>query len=194
VVASANNGHLAVESFGQALVSPAGGLEARVAGLYEAHRDRIYRFLVGQGMEPAVAQEATQDVFVDLFVALRKNSSNIRSEQGWLYAVAARAAVDYWRRDKRPMWVELDGTAGFAATERVSSPEASPEAQTLERERLRRVADALQKLPKEQRMCVNLRMQGMRYREMAEILGVSTSTAAEWLTLAVERLRGACHH
>jgi DNA-binding NarL/FixJ family response regulator len=46
------------------------------------------------------------------------------------------------------------------------------------------------KLPKEQRLCIQLRRQGLRYREIADLLGVSTSTAAEWLSSAVDRLRG----
>src|ERR1022692_3420958 len=46
------------------------GFQERVVALYEAHRDGIYRFLVGHGLNPATAQDVTQDVFVDLFVAL----------------------------------------------------------------------------------------------------------------------------
>ena len=63
----------------------------RVSTLYDAHRDEIYRFLVAQGLIPAVAQEVTQDVFVDLFVALEKGTQ-MNSERAWLYAVAGRAA------------------------------------------------------------------------------------------------------
>lgn len=40
----------------------------RVATLYEAHRERIYRFLMGQGLEPANAQDLAQDVFIKLFL------------------------------------------------------------------------------------------------------------------------------
>ena len=159
----------------------------RVVSLYEAHRDGIYRFLVGHGMEPAVAQEVTQDVFVDLFVALERGTQ-LNSEQGWLYAVAGRAAVDYWRRGARPFEVELDPSADTALS--LASKEPSPEAEAGRRERLRQVASELGRLPKEQRLCIQLRMQGLRYREIAKILKVSTSTAAEWLVSAVESLRG----
>jgi RNA polymerase sigma-70 factor (ECF subfamily) len=172
----------------EAALSRKDGLEERVAALYGTHRDAIYRFLVGQGVEPRFAQEAAQNVFVDLFLALRKNS-DIRSEQSWLYAVAARAAVDYWRRERRAIWVELDASPLVAESFR--SREPSPEVQTIENERLLRIADSMRKLPKEKRLCVHLRMQGLRYREIAKVLGVSTSTAADWLATAVERLRGA---
>ena len=52
-------------------------LRERVTALYEAYRDPIYRFLVGQGLNPAIAQEVTQDVFVDLFVTLEKTDTQL---------------------------------------------------------------------------------------------------------------------
>ncbi len=172
----------------------AGGLPAsppslheRVVSLYEAHREGIYRFLVAHGLHPGEAQEVAQDVFVDLFVALQKGTS-ISSEQAWLYAVAGRAAVDYWRRNRGAVHVQLDLDAAVAAN--VRSAETSPDIRVEKMERLRRVAAGVARLPKEQRMCIQLRMQGIRYREIGRILGVSTSTAAEWLVSAVARLQG----
>jgi RNA polymerase sigma-70 factor (ECF subfamily) len=162
-------------------------VQERVIAIYEAHRESIYRFLVGHGLEPAVAQEVTQDVFVDLFIALEKGAQ-VSSEEGWLYTVAGRAAVDYWRRERRPIWVDIDLDANPAAN--LPSAEPSPEAQAGNRERLCRLAASMAKLPEGQRLCIQLRMQGLRYREIARLLGVSTSTAAEWLVSAVDRLRG----
>jgi DNA-directed RNA polymerase specialized sigma24 family protein len=52
--------------------SDADEFQARVTALYQTHRDGIYGFLMGQGLTPTVAQEVTQDIFVDLFVALQK--------------------------------------------------------------------------------------------------------------------------
>ena len=165
----------------------AGSVQERVIAIYETHRENIYRFLVGHGLESAAAQEVTQDVFVDLFVALEKGV-HVSSEEGWLYTVAGRAAVDYWRRERRLFWVEFDLNADPTAD--LASAEPSPEAQAGYRERLRRLADGMAKLPKGQRLCIQLRMQGLRYREIAKLLGVSTSTAAEWLVSGVDRLRG----
>lgn len=164
-----------------------GSVQERVIAIYETHRESIYRFLVGHGLESPVAQELTQDVFVDLFVALEKGV-HVSSEEGWLYTVAGRAAVDYWRRERRPVCVEFDLYAKPTAD--LPSAEPSPEAQAGYRERLCRLAAGMAKLPKGQRLCIQLRMQGLRYREIAKLLGVSTSTAAEWLVSAVDRLRG----
>jgi RNA polymerase sigma-70 factor, ECF subfamily len=162
----------------------------RVAALYEAHRSEIYRFLVGQGLGAGTAQELAQDVFVKLFVAITKGTE-ILSEQAWLYGVASKLAVDYWRREGRSMWVELDSFPAMADSLR--SKDLSPYAAAMRNDRLRRVAKAIARLPKEQRLGVHLRMQGLRYREIAKILGISISTTAEWLSIAVERLRSAAN-
>lgn len=160
----------------------------RVAALYEANRVRIYRFLVGQSLDPATAQELTQEVFVRFFVALSKGTQ-IDSEQAWLYGVASKLAIDYWRREGRPMWIELDSVPTIL--ENLPSSSLTPESTFVRSERLRRVAREMARLPKEQRLTIHLRMQGLRYRAIAKILGVSLSTAAEWLSIAVERLRKA---
>ena len=165
----------------------AAGFRDRVIALYQTHRDGIYRFLVGHGLTPAVAQELTQDVFVDLFVALEKGTQ-MNSEQGWLYTVAGRAAVDYWRREPHPTQVDLESVTGLAG--RLASAEPSPEVRVEHLERNRQVAARLAQLPRERRMCVQLRMQGLRYREISKILGISTSTAAEWIVAAIDYLRG----
>src|ERR1700730_14712646 len=112
-------------------------LHERVTALYQAHCGCIYRFLVAQGVSPVAAQEVTQDVFVKLFVALR-NGVEILSEQGWLYAVAAKSAVDHWRREGTPVWVELDVSC---ANENFTSQDPSPETLAVRTEALQRVAD-----------------------------------------------------
>jgi RNA polymerase sigma-70 factor (ECF subfamily) len=162
----------------------------RVAALYETHRLAIYRFLAAQGLDTGVAQDLTQDVFVKLFVAIDRGTE-IMSAQAWLYGVASKSAVDYWRREGRPMWVELDAIPALADI--LPSKDLTPEAALVRKERLERVAKALARLPKEQRLGVQLRMQSIRYRAIAEILGVSPSTAAEWLSIAVGRLRSAAN-
>jgi len=178
------------QTIGEGMSSRVQCLNVRVTSLYEEHRDRIYRFLVSQSLPPSIAQEVAQDVFVKLFIALQRGSE-IASERSWLYSVAAKSAVDYWRREGKPVWVEFDPGSPLAGT--LASVDPGPEAATIENERLVRAASALHTLPREQRLCVRLRSEGLRYKEIADILGVAVSTIADWLSTAVERLRGAAH-
>jgi RNA polymerase sigma-70 factor, ECF subfamily len=161
-------------------------LTERVGQLFVKHREEIYRFLTGQGLPAAVAQDVTQDVFLKLLLTLRDGQA-VRAEQSWLYRVAANRAVDYWRGERRLLAVELD--ADNTLVETLESEDARPDERAAENQRMGRLAAEIARLPKEQRMCVLLRSQGMRYREMARVLGVGISTTADWLMMAVERLR-----
>jgi RNA polymerase sigma factor (sigma-70 family) len=119
-----------------------------------------------------MAQEMTQDVFVDLFAAIQKGAQ-IESERAWLYTVASRTATDHWRRERPRMWVELESNT--EAAEDVPSGERDAAAQVEQKERIRRVSDRLQKLPRERRLCLQLRMRGLRYREIG-VLSASMRT------------------
>jgi len=81
--------------------------------------------------------------------------------------------VDYWRRERRLTLVELDASNVLSDT--LQSSEGRLDERIADEQRMRRLADAIRLLPKEQRMCVMLRSQGMRYREIARILGVGVS-------------------
>lgn len=164
-------------------------LAERVGGLYLLLREEIFRFLTGQGLPAPTAQDVTQDVFLKLFVTLREGNT-VASERGWLYRAAANRAVDYWRRERRFVTIEMDA-GGLPET--LESRDKHLEQRAVDEQRLRRLAVEIARLPKEQRMCVLLRAQGMRYREIAQILGVAISTTADWLDAAVKRLREASH-
>jgi RNA polymerase sigma-70 factor (ECF subfamily) len=165
-------------------------IRGRLANIYQTHREEVYRFVAGQGLPPSAAQDVTQDVFLKLYYAL-KDGSDIALEQAWLYKVAARSAIDYWRRARRVLWIEFD--ADPTLPESIPSEEAAPDSRIATAQRLRRVSEEMRSLPKEQRLCIHLRSQGLRYREIAELLGVGVSTAANWLNAAVDRLRRAAH-
>jgi RNA polymerase sigma-70 factor (ECF subfamily) len=51
-----------------------------------------------------------------------------------------------------------------------------------------RVAVALESLSPQQRNCLYLRSEGLRYREIAEVIGISSSTVNEFLRRAIARL------
>jgi RNA polymerase sigma-70 factor (ECF subfamily) len=67
-------------------------------------------------------------------------------------------------------------------------PGAGPEQMVIERETTRRLHAAIGRLPVLERECLALRREGFRYREIAGILGIGTSTAADVLRRAMETL------
>jgi RNA polymerase sigma-70 factor, ECF subfamily len=67
--------------------------------------------------------------------------------------------------------------------------ESSAEAQLIEKERLESFREAVQRLSERQRACLELRVQGLRFREIAEILEIQKSTAAEFVRRGIEELK-----
>lgn len=160
-----------------------------VVELYETHRDGIYRFLVCQGLNPGDAQELTQDVFIDLHQALAKGVV-IDSPKGWLYTVATRSAIDHQRRMSGRVEISLQSETGLMLAPPSNDP--SPEFNAEEQERHRRMASGLAKLPNEQLLCIQLRLRGLRYREIAQAVRAPVSTVADRLAAAVAFLRQYC--
>ena len=77
---------------------------------------------------------------------------------------------------------------GALSPDAISSTAYGPEQIMIENEKLQRVRVALQYLPAQQRECVLLRSQGLRYREIASNLGVSTQRVATLMGRGISRL------
>jgi RNA polymerase sigma-70 factor, ECF subfamily len=153
-----------------------------VAGLYDSSRVAVYRYLLGIGLENGQAEEVTQEAFLRLYAALR-NGEFIANLKGWLFQVAHNLALDILKR-RRPE-VALSDWAAAALTERSSSAEEK----LIENEWQESFQREMQSLSKRQRLCLELRAQGLRYQEIAELLDIKTSTVAELLRRGFERLR-----
>ena len=159
-------------------------LEDRVVRLYEETRGDVYHYLLRLGLSPSQAQDAAQETFLRLHAALKRGDS-IDQPRAWVFRVAHNLAVTEHRTGGR--WTTLDPGVEAALTDRGPGPEA----RVLQRQRTARIEEALAGLSPQQRRCLYLRAEGLRYREIAETLGVGVSTVSQFLTRAIERLRRA---
>jgi len=155
-------------------------VDERVEEIYVAERNNIYGYLLYCGVAPGRAQELAQDTFLKLYLKMAKGEE-IGNPRAWLYRVAHNFALRHHQRE--PVFDALDTAPGI--------PETSPGAESalLERERRRALEAAIGDLSPQQRNCLHLRVQGLRYREIAETIGISTSAVGEFLRRAVERLK-----
>ncbi len=65
----------------------------------------------------------------------------------------------------------------------------SAEEELVEKEWLEGFRDVLNQLSKQQRLCLELRSQGLQYREIADVLQIRTSTVGEFLRRAIKQVR-----
>jgi RNA polymerase sigma-70 factor, ECF subfamily len=157
-------------------------LQDEVAQLFEEARDDVYRYLLTLGLYPQEAQEATQEVFLRLYATLRKGEL-IRSQRAWIFRVAHNLGLKIraQKKDDEPFDANLEA--------RLAGSTADPERSLLERERALRFHAAIEALSEQQRRCLYLRLEGLRYPEIGSALGISASAVGEFLRRAIVRLK-----
>jgi len=136
-------------------------------------------------LPPPQAQETTQEVFLRLYLALEEGE-RIEKTRAWVFRVAHNLGLDM--RAKNQL---LPMAPGLAAT--LQDTARSVEADLIERERMEQLSGSWKSLSVQQRQCLHLRAEGLRYREIAETMGISISSVREFLSRAILRLQKAVH-
>jgi RNA polymerase sigma-70 factor (ECF subfamily) len=156
--------------------------QEQVAQLFEEAREDVYRYLLMLGVYPPQAQEATQEAFLRLYAFIRKGET-IDNPRAWVFRVAHNLGLRIRQKQssQQPFDPELEA--------QVAAAEANPEQRVLERERSLRFHRAVEGLSEQQRRCLYLRLEGLRYPQIGSILGISASTVGEFLRRAMVRLK-----
>jgi RNA polymerase sigma-70 factor (ECF subfamily) len=161
-------------------------LHDQVAQIYEDAREDIYRYVFLMGIPREQAQEICQETFLRLYRVLSQGQQ-IENPRAWVFTVARNLALT--ARSSRASFAALDP----AVEQQLAAETPSPEQCVLEIEKLRCLRDAVGRLSDSERQCLHLRTKGFRYREIAGIIGVSTSTVGEMMKRAVKSLRKALY-
>jgi RNA polymerase sigma-70 factor (ECF subfamily) len=162
---------------------------AQFESFYNERRLEIYRYILSLQLPAADAQELTQEAFLRLFQEIESGGSGaVDHPRAWLFRVAHNLAIDVHRRYEA-QGAESPTSAYATARDRGDIPEIA----VLGKERTRLLMEAIASLSKQQRACLHLRAEGLRYREIAEVLGVSTPTVGEFLQRAIKRMRAAIY-
>jgi RNA polymerase sigma-70 factor (ECF subfamily) len=138
------------------------------AALIDRYWDRLYRWICRLTREPAAAEDITQETFLKAFAAIGRfePGSNFRA---WLFRIAHNNFVNQrraLRHNRHPLVPE-------AAEE-----PRGPVGETLTREALRLIADAVAKLPSDFRGALTLRVEeGLSFRDIAAVMGITEETA-----------------
>jgi RNA polymerase sigma-70 factor, ECF subfamily len=159
-------------------------IERVVVGHFEQFRAPLLRYTLSLGLAVQDGEEITQEVFLALFqhLLLGKCQRNLR---GWIFRVAHNLALK--RRQAKQRLREHPECERLATDGQVdSSP--NPEEQVLAAQRQQRLLAALDTLPEHDRACLRLRAEGLRYREIARVLGISLGTVSISLTRSLARL------
>lgn len=160
-------------------------LEQVLSGLFHELRVPLFRYLVAMLSSASEAEDITQECFLRLFIELR-SGNDLASPKAWLFRVGHNLVLDRWRSATPEQG--LDGPALEVPDDRYPSSEEA----VLRQERLALMRAAINRLSAQQRLCLHLRTESFRYREIAEILGVSESTVCENIRRGLSHLMKDC--
>lgn len=158
-------------------------LESVVIRLFDQFQGRVLSYILNCGLPFHDAEDVVQETFLALFrhLELGRPRSNLN---GWLFRVAHNLALK--RRTKNQATERNLIDEGMLAQQPCPSPNAEEEflfSQT--QQRLRAVFEAL---PEQDRRCLYLRAEGLKYREIADVLGISLGGVSLSLSRSLARI------
>ena len=137
-------------------------------------------------------REDAEEVMLDVYMKAWKYAGRYTEQRGsvpaWLMIMARNAAIDRIRQKRaQPKTTAFEP----AVTPEPEASEASPEEQTADGERRKRVQRVLRELPPEQREVVELAFfGGLTHAELAERLREPLGTIKSRIRMGLIRLRG----
>jgi len=159
-------------------------LEEEVVALFDQFRDRLLRYLLSFGLTIPDGEEVVQEVFLSLFQHLQRGKSR-ENLRGWVFRVAHNLALK--RRYQIRRSLEVMSEPG-GAEELAIDPAPNPETQMVNGQVQQRLAAVLKALPEQSRRCLFLRAEGLRYREIAQVLDMSLGAVSLSLARSLARI------
>ena len=172
-------------SIGAAGSARASGIEKEVTELFDDLRIPVLRYLSSFGLSADDGEEVVQEVFLSLFLHLRdyKPRSNLR---GWIFRVAHNLGLK--RRERNHRVLKLVAHSNEYSSESHLDAGQDPEEHLSSAQRTQRLLAVVNALPELDRRCLYLRAEGLRYREIAQVLCISVGGVALCLTRSFARL------
>lgn len=176
-----------------ALARVAAGDTGAFTGLVEAHQERLLRLcerLLGDAEE---ARDAAQEVFLKAF----RKAGEVRplgQVYTWLYRIAVNLCLNKLRRRKLVRFLRFESDTEEPDAPAFDPPDAGADpASALEaRRRWQTTRKAIAKLPDNQRAVLILaRFEGLSYRQIAEVLGITEGAVESRLVRAMRRIEAA---
>ncbi|MBC8128678.1 MAG: sigma-70 family RNA polymerase sigma factor [Gloeobacteraceae cyanobacterium ES-bin-144] len=162
--------------------------------LVTRHRGRIYAMIRNMIHQEADAWDLSQEVFIKAWNALPRFEAKARFST-WLYRIAHNVVYDWSRKRKLISAGELNDE--IFERERIDSASMttpsggeSPDDTMVQSELCEKIEKALAKLSSEHREVVVLKdVQGLSYKEIAEVMACSIGTVMSRLFYARQKLQ-----
>jgi RNA polymerase sigma-70 factor (ECF subfamily) len=168
------------------------------AALVRRYERELYGYLRRYTQDASLAEDVFQNTFLQVHIKSGQYEAG-RPVRPWLYTIATHQAIDAMRRNGRHQAVSLDETRaepgeGDVATllEMLQSRGPSPVDAASAQERKEHIRVSVERLPDFLRQVLLLAYyQGLKYREIADILDIPVGTVKSRLHAALVKLQEA---
>lgn len=167
----------------------AAGDMAAFEELYDRYSSIVYALLLRMLGSPEDAQEVLQEIFVQVWNRASSYDASRGSEIAWLVSIARSRAIDRLR--SRKIRSEREQEAVREISHRISNVHNDGATDTvLGKEQSRAVRQALQELPENQRVALELAyFEGLSQSEIASRLDQPLGTVKTRMQLGMKKLR-----
>jgi RNA polymerase sigma-70 factor (ECF subfamily) len=150
--------------------------------LVERYQEKVYSICYGKVKDEQDAKDVSQDVFIKVFRYI-ENFNQESSFYTWLYRIAVNTSIDFLRKRSRRKEVDYDDT--IQTDEDVEGGELlmpsklgiDPDKELGRKELREKMLEALDSLSDKHRTILTLReVEGLSYKEMADVLEISKGT------------------
>jgi RNA polymerase sigma-70 factor, ECF subfamily len=157
-----------------------GNTNESMRALLQTHGGGVYGFALSRLRDPGLAEEVVQEVMVRVWRHADELDPGRGSLRSWIYRIASHVVIDAHRRRSARVGLALH-----------DAPEPADGEEPIEREMLVwQLRAAMARLRPEHREVIRLiHFEGMKLREVAEVLGVPLGTVKSRCFYALESLR-----
>jgi RNA polymerase sigma-70 factor (ECF subfamily) len=159
-------------------------VEDEVLSLFDQLQPRLLRYALSFGLPREDGEDVIQETFMALFSHLQKDRSR-ENLPGWLFRVTHNLALKQRKKSRREIPV-IDSSLELDVE--FSDSALSQEQQMLHGERHLRLLSGVRALPEKDQRCLRLRAEGLRYRQIATVLGISLGSVSLSITRSLARL------
>ena len=154
---------------------------------------KLYRYFLRTSGSGSDAEDLLQDLFVKLFVKIKKDYRHEGKFEPWLFRVAANLVRDFHRSRQRSIKIvtprQHESDRGGMPDE-IDSQEFQPHQQAEQNEQLDRLQEALMTLPALDREIIMLRHYGgLSFSEIAEYFDIPMGTALAKVHRGLKKLQ-----
>jgi RNA polymerase sigma-70 factor (ECF subfamily) len=155
------------------------GLQS-LMGLYS---DDLFLFVRGIVNNNETAEELVSDVFLKIWNR-KENFSTITNIKSYLFILARNEAISFIRKDKRLKILSLEEVSEY-----FFAPLENDDSDQFDQEMIDQINEAIELLPAKCKMAFSLaKISGLKYKEIAEIMGISPLTVKNHVAYALGKI------